>query len=107
MLLYHGSNQEISTIDLRICKPYKDFGRGFYLTTIERQAELMAKRTARIFGGFPFVSVYTFDEAFLTDTTLSIKTFAEPDIEWAFFVLNNRNRDFHNHSDSNSNQDNK
>jgi len=107
MLLYHGSNQEISSINLHLCKPYKDFGRGFYLTTMERQAELMAKRTARIFGGAPFVTVYTFDEAILTDTAFSIKTFVEPDIEWALFVLNNRNRDFQNHSDSNSNHDNK
>ena len=107
MLLYHGSNQEISSIDLSHCKPYKDFGRGFYLTTIERQAELMAKRTSRIFGGYPFVTVYNFDETSLSDTTFSIKTFAMPDIEWAMFVLNNRNRDFQNHNDSNSNQDNK
>ena len=107
MLLYHGSNQEISTIDLSLCKPYKDFGRGFYLTTIEQQAELMAKRTARIFGGSPFVTAYTFNETFLTDATFSIKTFAVPDIEWAMFVLNNRNRDFQNHFDPNSNQDNK
>jgi len=107
MLLYHGSNQEISSIDLNLCKPYKDFDRGFYLTTIEHQAELMAKRTARIFGGSPFVTIYTFDETFLTDAALSIKTFAELDIEWALFVLNNRNRYFQNHSDSNSNQDNK
>ena len=41
MLLYHGSNVAIVDVDLRICKPYKDFGRGFYLTTIETQAELM------------------------------------------------------------------
>ena len=107
MLLYHGSNQKISSIDLHLCKPYKDFGRGFYLTTIECQAGLMAKRTARIFGGSPFVTVYTFDEVSLTGAAFSIKTFAEPNIEWALFVLNNRNRDFQNHSDPNSNQDNK
>jgi len=107
MLLYHGSNQEIDMIDLNCCKPYKDFGRGFYLTTLEQQAELMAKRTARIFGGTPFVTTYTFDEASLLSTSLSIKTFSEPNEEWAMFVLNNRNRDFQNHSDLNSNQDNK
>jgi len=107
MFLYHGSNQEIDVIDLNCCKPYKDFGRGFYLTTIEQQAELMAKRTARIFGGLPFVTIYTFDETNLLKTPFSIKTFSEPDKEWAMFVLNNRNRDFQNHSDYNSNQDNK
>jgi len=34
-------------------------------------------------------------------------TFKEPNEEWATFVINNRNRDFTNHSDRLSNQDNK
>lgn len=33
--LYHGSNVEIETIQLSLCSPNKDFGRGFYLTDIE------------------------------------------------------------------------
>jgi len=107
MLLYHGSNQEIVSVDLSRCKPYKDFGRGFYLTTIEEQAELMAKRTARIFGGSPVVAVFKFDETALSESNLAVKVFPEPSIEWALFVLNNRNRDFPDHADPNSNQDNK
>lgn len=39
MRLYHGSNMMIENIDLSKCKPYKDFGRGFYLTEIKEQAE--------------------------------------------------------------------
>ena len=46
MILYHGSNVEIGAVDLSHCMPYKDFGRGFYLTTIFEQAEKMARRTA-------------------------------------------------------------
>jgi len=30
MLLYHGSNIDIKEIDLAMCRPYKDFGKGFY-----------------------------------------------------------------------------
>lgn len=48
MRLYHGSNMMIENIDLSKCKPYKDFGRGFYLTEIKEQAEKMAGRTAAI-----------------------------------------------------------
>ena len=51
MKLYHGSNMEIKEIDLLKCRPYKDFGKGFYLTTIKEQAEKMAIRVARIYGG--------------------------------------------------------
>lgn len=34
MILYHGSNQLITRIDLSKSKDFKDFGRGFYLTRI-------------------------------------------------------------------------
>lgn len=42
MRLYHGSNIAIDNINLAMCRPYKDFGQGFYLTDIEEQAEKMA-----------------------------------------------------------------
>ena len=107
MLLYHGSNQEIISIDLNRCKPYKDFGKGFYLTTIEEQAMRMAHRTARIFGGKPVVTSYQFDNKSLDRDELSILSFKEPTAQWALFVLNNRNRNFVDFSDSNNNHDNK
>jgi len=93
MKLFHGSNIAISTIDFSKCKPYKDFGRGFYLTEIETQAVQMAKRTASIYGGDPIVSVFEFNkEAALNDPSLSIKQFENPDEEWTLFVMSNRNR---------------
>ena len=107
MLLYHGSNMAIVEIDLDKCKPFKDFGRGFYLTTIEEQALLMAGRTSRIFSGLPTVTTFTLDEKALSAGTLSIKRFDEPTLEWALFVLNNRNRNFTEITNKNCNQDNK
>ena len=53
MRLYHGSNVKIDSINLAMCRPYKDFGKGFYLTDMKEQAEKMAARVARIYGGFP------------------------------------------------------
>ena len=47
MILYHGSNLKISKIDLSKCIPYKDFGKGFYCTTIKKQAEFMAERVVK------------------------------------------------------------
>lgn len=35
--LYHGSNVRIESIDLGKCKPYKDFGKGFYLTILRNR----------------------------------------------------------------------
>ena len=60
--LYHGSNTIIEEIDLSKGRPNKDFGRGFYVTTIKEQAEKMARRVARIYGGEPYVTVFEIDE---------------------------------------------
>ena len=38
---YYGSNTIIEQIDLSRCKPYKDFGQGFYLAEIREQVEQM------------------------------------------------------------------
>lgn len=93
MKLYHGSNIAIETIEFDKCKPYKDFGRGFYLTEIEEQATLMAKRTASIYGGEAVVTVFEFNETAASgDSKLSVKQFDEPNEEWALFVMNNRSR---------------
>lgn len=92
MKLFHGSNIEIEEIDLSVCKPYKDFGQGFYLTDIESQAIEMARRTAKIYDGTPVVNIYDFDEANLTNSFLKVKVFEKPDREWAEFVMRNRSR---------------
>lgn len=94
MRLYHGSNTEIKTIDLVKCKPYKDFGKGFYLTEIEEQALQMARRTASIYGGEAIITSFEFDEATaIKETSLLIKRFDEPSEEWALFVMANRSRE--------------
>ncbi|MCE5225566.1 MAG: DUF3990 domain-containing protein [Porphyromonadaceae bacterium] len=93
MILFHGSNIKIKSIDLGKCKPYKDFGQGFYLTEIEEQATQMARRTASIYGGDAVVTRFEFDETVLSNSSLSIKRFEEPNDEWALFVMNNRNRE--------------
>ncbi len=108
MLLYHGSNTDINVINLAMCRPYKDFGRGFYLTVMEKQAEKMAKRVARIYGGSPVLNVFEIDDSFVNTSDLSIKDFGTQTSEkWARFVLNNRSRKFVDFSDPECNFDNK
>ena len=95
MTLYHGSNIEIIKIDLDKCKPYKDFGKGFYTTPLQEQAWAMAQRTVRIYKeGTPCVTEFFFDDAVLHNPCFRIKRFEKPDIEWAYFVVNNRNHNF-------------
>ena len=111
MRLYHGSNIAIDNINLAMCRPYKDFGQGFYLTDIEKQAEKMAIRVARIYGEKPIVNIYEIDDDFkdfkdLKD--LKIKNFGiQTTEEWARFVMNNRSRAFTDMKNVLCNKDNK
>ncbi|MBQ7823319.1 MAG: DUF3990 domain-containing protein [Bacteroidaceae bacterium] len=90
MILYHGSNTVIDGIDLGKCRPYKDFGKGFYLTDIEEQARRMAERTARMFKGEPVLTKFEFNLKEAQASELKIKIFDAPDREWARFVMDNR-----------------
>lgn len=104
MKLYHGSNTEIHEIDLRQCKPYKDFGRGFYCTTIFAQAAAMAKRVVRIYGGTPVVTEYDFDKP-LAVGALKVLCFQRPSEDWARFIMNNRSREFKDYGSAACNHD--
>ena len=62
MILYHGTNVDFNKIDISKCLPYKDFGCGFYLTDIQKQAKQMARRKFDAFGGGMVVQEYVFDD---------------------------------------------
>ena len=105
MILFHGSNTEISGIDLSKCGKYKDFGQGFYLTSLRQQAIDWAKKITKRFGtGKATLNKYEFNNK-LND--LSCMIFSKPDTQWATFIINNRNKDFADHNDRLSNHDNK
>lgn len=92
MKLYHGSNQDIVTIDLAKGLRYKDFGMGFYLTPDKSTAIRMAQKKARLFGGTATLITYELDETVLV-SDLNIKTFPEKAcVEWLLFVDANRDR---------------
>jgi len=105
MILFHGSNVEVSSIDLSRCGKYKDFGQGFYLTSLKQQAFEWAKKITKRLGiGKATLNMYEFDNDL---NNLNHKIFTEPNEEWATFIINNRNRDFTNNNDELSNHDNK
>lgn len=91
MILYHGTNAEIPQIDLTRCRPFKDFGRAFYLSAVKEQAEEVARSRATFFGGSPMIHEYDFDEAVLLRDDLRIKRFDGYTREWADFIFMNRN----------------
>ena len=81
MILYHGSNINITEIDLGISKVGKDFGCGFYLSADKAQALELAERKTEQLG---------VDESCLQNSSLSVLEFQEYSKEWAEFVLMNR-----------------
>ena len=101
MRLYHGSNIVIDSINLAMCRPYKDFGKGFYLTDIKEKAGNMAVRVSKIYGGSPVVNTFEIQDDFRKIDDIRVKDFGlETTEEWAKFVMNNRNRSFTNVKDT-------
>ena len=95
MILYHGSNVKIEVPNLEKSKPYKDFGRGFYLSADKSQALRMAEqKTLQLLIGEPIVSEFEFDETLLQSNEIKVKIFEDYSVEWANFIL--QNRDVHN-----------
>ncbi len=108
MRLYHGSNLVIDSINLAMCRPYKDFGKGFYLTDIVEQAKQMAERVSRIYGGSPIVNTFEIQDDFKKASDIKIKDFGiQTTEEWAKFIMNNRNRAFEDVKNALCNKDNK
>jgi hypothetical protein len=90
MKLYHGSYLQIDTIDLTKAKPYRDFGRAFYLTKIHKQAKFWADRLGREHGVAGVVSEFEFDEYAYEDDSLKVLVFENYDEKWLDFVVINR-----------------
>lgn len=91
MILYHGSNTNITEIDLQKSKPNKDFGRGFYLSDTEEQAQRQGAFKVVLDGGQVVVNKFEFDESILNSKELKVKIFKEYSEEWAEFIFANRN----------------
>jgi hypothetical protein len=85
--LYHGSTVKVDRIELSLSAAGKDFGRGFYTTTLRDQAAKFAAVKAKRFNlKTGYVSVFRY----IHDPRAAIKKFDKTDAEWLSFVLKNR-----------------
>ena len=92
MMLYHGTNADIESIDITKGLRYKDFGKGFYLTPNRETACRMALKRARLFGGTATLITYELNDSAL-QSDLKVKVFPEKaSVEWLLFVDANRDR---------------
>ena len=92
MKLYHGSFVEIDKVDLSKSRPYKDFGRAFYLSADEQQAWDRAYAAITMWDGSPSVTVFEFDESLMDSGELKVLRFDGYTEAWADFIFANRDR---------------
>lgn len=91
--LYHGSNTKIEVPDLVHSKPFKDFGRGFYLSADKQQAwDTAFQKVSQTQEGKAEVTEFLFDEAVMSSGELKVLSYPDYCEEWALFVLANRNK---------------
>ena len=84
---YHGSNQSFDVVDLSMSRNRRDFGCGFYTTTIREQALAWAKSMALRFDG---TTAYIYEFEFQPTSILNIKHFSDLSIEWLEMIKANR-----------------
>lgn len=82
MKLYHSSNMSVEHPDTKHSRPYLDFGRGFYLTSLYEQAVRYAQRFKRR-GQPAWLNTYEFS---CMDNQWNIKRFEAYDKPWLDFV---------------------
>lgn len=96
MKVYHGSLEIVEFP--KILQPNRklDYGKGFYTTTSEKQAEEWVERRMLENGASRgYVNIYELDTDKLSDFKTLI--FSEPNEEWAEFVMANRTRNDFSH----------
>jgi hypothetical protein len=88
MKLYHGSLEIVESPRIIVSNRLLDYGRGFYTTTSEQQAEIWVKRKLKNGPTQGFVNRYSFDESALSQ--YRVLTFDGPSEEWLDFEMSNR-----------------
>lgn len=81
MILYHGGPVPVSKTALLPSRNHKDFGPGFYCTSIRAQAERWALRSST-------ATVSTF--LYTPDPSLNVLDFSSMTDEWLDFIANCR-----------------
>jgi len=92
MLVYHGGRVPVMEIDLQRCRPYTDFGRGFYVTKYKVHAENWAKRF-KTKNNNGFVTTFNYIESQFSDYICKKKRFDGYTNEWLDFIVSNRNEE--------------
>ena len=90
--LFHGSNVDVPNPLVKVGREKVDFGQGFYLTKLRRQAaswaEVIAERKGR--HAKPILSSYAFDDDAVKAAGYKVKVFDTYNLEWLDYVVDCR-----------------
>lgn len=90
MILYHGATMQIEHPVCHFGRPNLDFGQGFYLTDLRKQAEEWAARQADARKEPGFLNLYEFDrESAIKEYRYLL--FPAYDRDWLHFIVDSRN----------------
>jgi len=87
VILYHGSNKSFDIIDISKSKDKRDFGIGFYTTTLREQAEDWAEI---LFDRYNGEGIFIYEIEMELSKDISIKIFDGLSEEWLHMVQKNR-----------------
>lgn len=90
--LFHGSYTPVQVPLVKLGRKKVDFGQGFYLTKLRKQAESWAKAIAERKGrnARPAVSTFSFDFDAVKSGRYRIKMFESYNLEWLEYVVDCR-----------------
>lgn len=91
--LYHGTSVEFDGqhIDLNASSRPKDFGNGFYLTSIYEQAKVWSKKNRNITNNKNYIiKLYKYHEH-RANEILNILILDEYNTKWLDYIIKNRN----------------
>ena len=97
MKLYHGSTVIVDKPLVSYGRENLDFGKGFYTTSMQSQAEKWVQRFISL-GKKGIINIYNFDDDNI-QTKYRYKKFTEYNEEWLDFVLACRggSKEYHNY----------
>lgn len=86
-IVFHGTNVVFDQVDLNHSKDKRDFGKGFYTTTVEDYAANWAENMYIRYGG---EGKYVMKFKLKPASGLKVKTFCGLTREWLIMIKNNR-----------------
>lgn len=87
--LYHGTDQEFNGFDFSFAKSFKDFGKGFYLTTNFSQAQKWAQNRARTKSKTK-TYIYSYGINLIDESNWNILELLQYDQKWVDFITESR-----------------